>query len=418
MKQQRNRNYNKALKYYESGYIDKALSYLELSISENLKNKGALNLKGLLLYLRGDLENAITTWKINYEFNDDKIAKGYINDSIKDRERLDYYNKADNLLKQLKLDEAIGYLNKCKESDFNSIKVNIALAMCYFKKGRYEESSVYISRALTIEKNNKICIKIAKELKEYTDIKIINAGKDYKKVIISFASIAILLFGVIGVYRWVDNKNNMSKSDSNEITSSLVKESEGEEAEVSETNNEKEDIDANEINIEEFQSSLENNDYDKVYSIVENLKNQEVKAKEKALYVKGVELLKIDGVKFFYEEGMKAYNNNEFVKARTQLNKAYQYGETSYLYPHILFFNGAVGEKVGDKESKKYYSDYIESYSEEENTYVEESLYRLSILYKEEDIDKSMYYAKVLNEKYPKSIYNNDVIKGILKLNN
>ena len=54
MKQKNNNKlYSKAIKYYEEGKLEKALLQCEEAISLNLRNSAALNLKGLLLYLKG-----------------------------------------------------------------------------------------------------------------------------------------------------------------------------------------------------------------------------------------------------------------------------------------------------------------------------------------------------------------------------
>lgn len=412
MKKQKNNSYKKALRYYENGNIDKALTYLEKSISESLKNSGALNLKGLLLYLRGDLDGAVTSWKINYEFNDDAIAKGYIKDSIKDKERLEYYNKAEVLIKQYKLDEAMEYLNKCKESDFNAIKVNISLAICCFKKGKYDESSVYIYKALAIEKNNVICQNIAKDLKKYTNIDVINKEYNIKKIIAVIAvAISVTCIFVLGSKLINKDDEYPPVISDNDIEEDLEidKEVEKPESTIDEEVIEK-------INLEEFEKAITNNEFEKIYSMVTLINKDTTNGKEQALRINAIEKLSNEGCKYFYENGMSSYNNEEYIKAKEDILKAYEYGTESYLYPHILFFAGAVSEKVGDKNAEKYYKEYLNN--KEDNTYVEESLYKLAIFYKDEDLIESKKYAKEINQKYPKSIYNNDIIKGILNLNN
>ena len=130
---QKNKLYIKATKYYENGEIDKALKICEEGMTDNLKDASIINLKGLLLYLKGDLEGAIAAWKINSDFNDDPIAKSYIGDSKSDYKRLESYKKSIKLIKDLKIDEAIAELNTCLESDFNFLNVAMALSQCYIK---------------------------------------------------------------------------------------------------------------------------------------------------------------------------------------------------------------------------------------------------------------------------------------------
>ena len=99
MKQKNNNKlYSKAIKYYEEGKLEKALLQFEEAISLNLRNSAALNLKGLLLYLIGNLDEAVATWKINWDFNDDKIAKNNIQDSKADYNRVKLFNKGEKHL--------------------------------------------------------------------------------------------------------------------------------------------------------------------------------------------------------------------------------------------------------------------------------------------------------------------------------
>ena len=137
MNKKAKRAYNKAMDYYEKGKINKALEICEDVLSEGLDNPAVLNFKGLLLYQKGNLTEAITAWKINRDLNNDDIAKNYIKDAMADERRLDLYKQAEKALRQLKVDMALDLFNRCSESDFNAIKVNTGIAMCYQKKVIY-----------------------------------------------------------------------------------------------------------------------------------------------------------------------------------------------------------------------------------------------------------------------------------------
>lgn len=68
-----NKIYERAMDNYQRGYIDKALEQCEKGISLNLKDVRLLNLKGMLLYIKGDLKGSIATWQINSHYNNDEI---------------------------------------------------------------------------------------------------------------------------------------------------------------------------------------------------------------------------------------------------------------------------------------------------------------------------------------------------------
>ena len=69
-----NKIYEKALSLYNNGNIDKAIELCEKGISNSLKDGKILNLKGLLLYTQGRLEEANALWKMNKDYNNDSIA--------------------------------------------------------------------------------------------------------------------------------------------------------------------------------------------------------------------------------------------------------------------------------------------------------------------------------------------------------
>ncbi|MGG7178913.1 tetratricopeptide repeat protein [Clostridium paraputrificum] len=411
---QKNKLYIKATGYYEKGEIDKALETCEEAISENLKDSAILNLKGLLLYIKGDLQGALTSWRINADFNDDSMAKGYIKDVKKDKERLDLYNKSEELIKKIKIDEAIILLNKCLESDFNSIKVNIALARCYLRKGEYSTASVYITKALDIDRNNQIAKVLAKELKEFAGIELEVVRKQFwiKPMLVAILVGIICIVG-IKVYNmsWnnADNSNVAEELDKHQ-EENIDSIKENDEEEKGETK-----VEAL-VNIDEIEKSINNKDYSSLYELLKNLNANGLKGKEKALYVKGVEILETEGVDTFYKSGMNFYEKGELTLAKDEFYKAYKYGKESYLYPHIVFFNAVVNEKSNNNlESIKYYEEYYQNYKD--GNYIEETLYKLALLYKEEDIDKSIGFATELRNSNPNSIYNNDTISNLLEKN-
>ena len=148
----KNKLYSKAIKYYEEGKIEKALLKCEEAISLNLRNSAVHEFKRSFIIFgkRKIYDEAVATWKINSDFNDDKIAKNYIQDSKADYSRIELFNKGEKHLDRLEIDEAIESFMKCRESDFNSLNVNLSLAKCYLKKCEYALSSFYLIKALEI----------------------------------------------------------------------------------------------------------------------------------------------------------------------------------------------------------------------------------------------------------------------------
>lgn len=403
--------YIKAVRYYEECEIEKAIKKCEESISNSLKNSSALNLKGLLLYLKGDLDGAITQWKINSDFNDDSMAKNYIYDSKSDMERLALYRNGEMLLKSLAIDEAIDSLNKCTESDFNAIRVNLALAICFGKKGDYSTSSVYVSKVLNIDKNNSGAKALAKEIEEVQGIKLeVTKRHNMLKHTIVIIVLCLIFTGVVITYRLIEiNKaEEISKSESiTEVIEEVPPINEDEKEETGETKSE------NLVNYDELQERINNKDFDSIYNSMKDISVENIQGEEKAIYFRGKEILETEGVSFFYKKGSELYNEKNFNEAKIQFVKGYEYGAKNYLYPHIIFFNAASDEQLGNVDNAiKEYGEYYNTYKED--TYISETIYKLAILNMDKDRDKSILYAKEIREDHEDSIYNNQVISNLL----
>lgn len=188
--------YVKAMNKYNDGYIDKALDLCKKSISLKRSNAAALNLKGILYYLKGDLENAKKMWEINYKRNNDKVSKKYLTDSIKDKKRLQLYVSALELIKKLKISEALNILKRCQDSDFNFINVNNNISLCYIKQGEYDKALQYINEVIKVDKKNAQAIINKKILIKYGSLKRkINFGKLALVTVSVFLVLMVIFIG-------------------------------------------------------------------------------------------------------------------------------------------------------------------------------------------------------------------------------
>ena len=419
-KREKDRAYAKALDYYENGEINKAIKQCDKAIAKNLKNRAAFNLKGLILYIRGDIEAAIFTWQTNLDYNGDNLSKNYIIDSRSDLDRLRKFKEAEKLIKELRIDEAISLLRLCKKSDFNSIKVNLNLAICYMRKGDYKACSIFITEVLKQDRNNEEAKKIAKELYDISKIKITVPKKNgaFKKVVISVAGIIIIAsIGISGNYVLKNIINNQTTED-------VTKEEDKPQELVEEDNSFNESVENDteemgktkveaEVNFDELQENIANKDFDAIYSKLEIIGDKTLEGKEKTVYINAKELLKNEGVKYFYQQGSNLYNSKDLEKAREEFRKGYKYASDNYLMPHIVFFTAAVSEQLGDiNEAIKMYETYYNNFNTEDS--IAEAVYKLAILYKEIDIDKSILYAEEIEDKYSDTMYYNDIITNLL----
>lgn len=402
--------YVKAINYYNDGCIDKALEFCEKSISENLSNSSAINLKGLLYYLKGDLDNAQALWKMNYQVNKDVISKKYFEDSKKDGEKDKLYKEAVKCIKEIKIKEALEKLQVCRESDFNSINVKNSIVLCYIKIGEYKKAEKLIDEILKTDRKNKTALALRKELIKFGIIK----NKASRKYFIIAGALSILLIISIAFLKSLKEFQDYDKSKAvieNNLSSKVQEVGDNENSQDKKEEIKEEPVKT--FSAEEAKKALEDKDYEKIYAIASSFKDMNILDEDRKLIKKLEKTLKSDGISYFYSKGRKALNAKDYTKAFDNLIKAYEYGSESYLYSHIIYMLGFAYEQSGDIEKAiMYYEQYDNRYPR--GNYEQTVLYELALIYKNIDDETSKKYADKLTKSFPKSVYNNSVIKGIL----
>ncbi|APH17417.1 tetratricopeptide repeat protein [Clostridium botulinum] len=407
--------YTKALDNFNNGNIDKALDLCEKSISMDLKNNSAINLKGLLYYLKGDLISCKNLWKMNYHTNKDTVSYKYLQDAKLDEQFLKKYANAITLIKNNDIEGAIDLLKQCEKTDFNHINVCNNLAMCYIKLGKYNNALEYYEKALSIDKNNDISINIKKELYKKGLIK----KHKCKKILIAVLVISIISSISIYLFNKFNKTKNISEMKNNKITSKESKNKSNipKKEEAKKTETKKQEIKKEEkIDIQNLNNYIEKKNYIQLYNIYSNYKNKNLDVNSKSVLVKAEKLLKEEGVEYFYNTAMINTNNKKYKESNDLLLKAYSLGNVNYLYPHIIYLLATNYEAVNNiSEAIRYYEIYVNSFMK--NDYGDLALYKLATLNEKVDDAKSKNYAKKLSQIYPQSMYNNSNIKRIINNN-
>ena len=393
--------YVKALNKYQSGYIDEAIDLCEEAISLSMKNNAVINLKGLLFYLKGDLEGARALWKLNYEVNNDEVGRKYLQGLKEDEERFSLYTSAISLINELKIKEALDLLIKCKESDYNGINVNNAISTCYITVGQYEEAINYINKVLEIDRKNDIVNSNIKNLiKNGIDKKRFLYSNNSNKGLMVGAILSLAIaFSVFGMGKLFNNAPEVQEP-KNQTNANI-------EQEVKENN-----IAANKAEEKKDITKEAENVNDSEQNNTEAAKQEAMKDKNESV---GPEItLTEEEIRSLYVQGREEANENKnYTKAITYLAKAYNYGENTYLYPHILYsLASAYDNKKDFNEATKYYEEYINKFPK--GSYEEEVLYRVVLINKDTNISKAKEYAYKLSSTYPNSEYNNSTIKNII----
>lgn len=420
------RLYNKAMNFYNDGYVNKSLEICEKILADDLSCAEVLNLKGLILYQKGLLKDARIIWNLNSDVNNDIMAEKYTEDCKNDERREKLYKEAEQNLKNLNIDRALLLFNECAESGFNSIKVNTGIAMCYLRKGDNYRAKEYVDKALSIDKEAITANKIKKEL---IDLGIYSDDKGKSKKILSIVTI-LFVAGALGaggysIYRKINNKDlniqfseNSIEGDENSDQVANLEDgkdiSENNTVEESDDNQnilESDDKDFDSINV---LKSIEDKDLDNLYNELDHINKNNVLDQDLELYNEAVGLLKAEGVSKFYEYGVWYFNNNNYEEAEKELDKAYKYCDESYLKEHIIFYKASTALEIGDSgEALKCYKEYYSLYPK--GSYIEGVLYELSLLTYKTNKDVARQYAEELMNNYPDSLYINDRIRDIIQ---
>jgi len=428
--------YVKAMNKYNDGYIDKAIALCEKSISLNITNAAALNLKGILYYLKGDLENAKKMWNINYKRNNDNVSKKYLKDSLRDKEKLQLYVNALELIKLFNISGALELLKQCENSHFNFINVNNLMSLCYIKQGEYDKALPYINNVLKTDKKNTAAIMNKKTLLEYGNLK---REINYKKIFIVtasiFLSISMILIGKAYFHKLRDismmainkvsngisligKKSNSESIDSKELESQKSQQIEKDALLEKKNKSAIKSIEAKpketpKFPEEKFQESITNKNMEEIIEYLNQWKNAELGMNDKLLIVKGEELIKSDGIVYFYEKGLEYMKNKRFLKAEKNFLYALPYSKDNYLQEHIIYMLALSYKNNSDYQNAvKYYELSLKQFPK--GGYTQEVLYNLILINKDVDINKAKAYSEKLISQFPNSQYYNSIVKDII----
>lgn len=429
--------YKKALEKYYNGEIERALYFCEKGISSSLKNSAALNLKGLLMYLKGNLSEAKALWKLNKDYNKDEVAKKYLESLKDDEERQQLYKKSERLIKEIKFKEALELLLECKKSDFNLIAVQNALTKVYIHLAQYEEAKSCIDKVMEVDKNNKEAKENKKLLVEY---RVIEMQQNYKRmglILGSFLVVTVALFIIIPKLGR-DNKDKVNKSDADSIkvSESSNTANNNQENKKEETNKQVETPNKeNRPKVEEeapkkeeekpkkeepvvfptdkLNDALKNKDYLALYNILSSYKLEALKEEDKLSYNRAKAIMETEGVEYFYTIARDFHTKEQYKEALEQYSKLEPYAQKHYFYESIIYMMADCYKSLNEmSKAIEYYGKYLAL--EDKSSYEDTVLYEMLLIYKDIDINKAKGFAKQIKERFKDSIYNNTVVEEIL----
>lgn len=355
-------------------------------------------------------------WSINYKRNNDKVSKKYIKDSITDKEKLQLYVNALELIRKLNISGALEILKQCENSHFNFINVNNHISSCYIKQGEYDKALHYVNEVLKVDKKNTQAIINKKTLIEYGNLK---REINYKKIFIASASIFLTITILILVKEFMYKSSNLSIRGIKVQTTKAEENKENTQVEKKTTNvNEEKAIENKPKEIpkfpqEQFKESIKSNNMEQIIGYVNKWKNADLEINDKLLLAKGEEIIKNTGVVYFYEKGIYYINDKKFNEAQKYLLYALPYSKDNYLHEHIIYMLALSYKSISDFENAvKYYELTLKQFPS--GSYTQEVIYNLILINKDIDIDKAKSYADKLVRQFPHSQYYNSIVKEIV----
>lgn len=427
-----NKLYKKAMDFYCDGRLDKALNYCDKVLNIDRSHSPTLNLKGLIYYIRGELEEAKTFWKLSYKLNGDMVSKKYLDDSRRDEGDIYIFSQGVHLFNEVKVKDALRCFLKCESSHFNSINLWKYIAKCYMQLGQHNKAVKYIEDILTIDKHNLEALNLKKQLIELDFIPK-ETGVQFKKFavvlgtsIVAVCIVALMGFGIFKGYskvqHWLQSrqaekseeinkdKTNLDnfQGNSEKIEGNSIKEVEREESNEEKEKNESFDGST-------LKSYIEAEDYENIIKYIEKYDIEGLNINDRNIAQNAVTLIEEKGVLSLYEKGVSYIEDKKYDNAIEIFTLVYKYSEGMYLNEHMIFMMASSYEGLEDIENaNKYYEIYVDKYLKN-GSYIEQCLYSLATNNEGIDKEKSKKYAEILTNGFSKSDYNNSRIESILK---
>lgn len=445
-------NFDKRLKkakdLYDNKNYKEVLKICDKILEKEYNNEQALELEGEALLKLGRIEEAVLNWQINAEYNNNPTAKMRLQDvddetkqralnltlnlsnlskfinseakkiekQKKEAKKIEHKkeeakdNKNPKILEQKEpLAKNTIINNEPKEKDLENknskkqFETNIEnKQVVNDKEDNKKDLRKDESNSKKIEKDSNKENSKTKDLnastKEETadknktkNDKPSNKGK--KSAIIAVCALIVVISSYVGIKHFKAPANNETKQEQTE---------------------EKAKMSAEELN-SKLSDAISKNDYNEIYTLLEENPQNTITDATKENYDKALELMKTKGIEKFYNEGLEQYKFKTYDKALDSFTKAYKYCNGSYLEPHILYFLGSTYNSIDKKDDgAKYFQEYLDKYPHSD-LYTAEILYNLSLYYHNKgDNKKAKEYAQHIENSYPSSPYYNDVTKDIL----
>lgn len=387
-----NRYYNDGLEKANVRDLSGAIISLKQSLKLNKNNMNARNLLGLVYYEIGEAVAALGEWVISKNLKNNKnIADDYIRMVQSNPTKLDAmnqtikkYNQALAYCYQDSLDLAAIQLKKVLSINPNLVKGYQLLALLYIQAEEWGRAERTLNRALKIDSSNTLTLKYLKETEKMLNKQEDSSNSSKKKKVAKeevityqsgnetiiqpintkktggLSTVANIMIGLVvgvlmGVFLIVPAMNKADNSDVNKNFTELSDQLAAKNAAVSELEQRVQALEEEKTALQEEMEAvtgsegvLKTSDYllqagniymedkSKVIEIMDYLGNIDKEYLEsgasepfKAMYETIYNDISKKAAKEYYDAGMEASREDDYVTAITELTKAWELDETN-----------------------------------------------------------------------------------------
>lgn len=458
----------KALAQYEKGNYEATLDICEKVLDKDYNNEEALTLEARSLEKLDRISDAVVSWKINAEYNNNEEARQKLNqfdnidekklamstifsNSLKDeikaklqenaqkefskqlekREKEVTINKPTekiNIKEEIKIEKAPKesknkIINELKENEtFKENNIHNVTKVDFSKKEevKFEKSTI----TPIMEDNSKVeepkVISTPNFKNENSNSKKSGKKKPVKYIAIAISGVIVLglAYGVNKHMQTSNNKNQVAVADN--IDKNTNKNNQTKPQTPEKPKEETKKPEAPKFNVDELNKAIQNDDMNALYTILHSTSKDKVPANDLDSYNNALTFMQNEGVRNLYLTGSKFFEQKKYEDALNEFNKAYEFSNNSYLKPHLIYFMGSANQNLGnDAEAIKLFQDYLSNYKakpgDDDVMYTPQCLYNLATIYdKEGNKAEAKKYAQQIEDSYPNSMFYNDVTKKII----
>ena len=472
-----NKKLKKALENYKNGDYESALKICEKFLEKDYSNEEALSLEGDILYKLGRIDDAIVTWKINSEYNQNEEATNRLAAVDKERkaQALSYTNiqnmsSEDRVLLENAYRENIELKKQVDGSNFLSGKDSNRTVE---QPNSGEHSDILQNNDSfepvqedipsnkeyeIIETNIDDLIESPSSTNELEDINIdefknrvkhleaepptskkvnvVDEDDSYKdsfnprpvattKKTSSKKKIIISTIAVVAVIIVAISYSKMHSTASNDKTASINKTAVVKpvtdktvptpvKAKPVSTVTMLTDAQVATYNTD-VAYLISQNSIDGIKKILINTPKDTIPAAAIESYNSALSFMKSTGITYYYTNGMNAYNSNDYATAVSYFSEAQPFAHDDFRGATMLFLSAVSYQKLDNLTlAVSTYKDFLKEYPNS-TEYTPEALYFLANYYsKHNSASQAKDYANQLVTKFPSSMYNNTALKKII----